>query len=201
MAFEQSVRALFSHYGAIRRIMIHREKDVARVAELRRLREEAGKRGAEVKAVVDRAKRAAEESDKSRADAVRALGLANVEKADLVKEVDSLKVEGACLKDENLRLQKVVESMCQPQVDDVRQFLDSAEGASLAGEIRLSGGLDLLEKIQKRFPNFEFRLEDLMEEHEVVEANVGGPNQAEPDQVMEVGPSIEAVAGEPTAET
>ncbi|CAB4283261.1 unnamed protein product [Prunus armeniaca] len=80
MAFEQSVRcgqllvwlvqALFSHYGAVRRVMIHREKDVARVAELRRSREEARKRDAEVKAVVDRAKRMADESAKKEVEAV-----------------------------------------------------------------------------------------------------------------------------------
>ncbi|CAL8991184.1 unnamed protein product [Prunus brigantina] len=85
MAFEQSVRALFSHYGAVRRVMIHREKDAARVAELRCTREEAGKRDAEVKAVVDRAKRMAEESTNKEVEAVRALGAAQVEKADLAK--------------------------------------------------------------------------------------------------------------------
>lgn len=37
------------HYGAIKRIIIHRQKDVARVAELRRMREEAGRRDAETK--------------------------------------------------------------------------------------------------------------------------------------------------------
>ncbi|CAB4313674.1 unnamed protein product [Prunus armeniaca] len=68
MAFEQSVRALFSHYGAVRRVMIHREKDVARVAELRRSREEARKRDAEVKAVVDRAKRMAVETQVEKAE-------------------------------------------------------------------------------------------------------------------------------------
>ncbi|CAL9025158.1 unnamed protein product [Prunus brigantina] len=127
MAFEQSVRALFSHYGAVRRVMIHREKDVARVAELRRNREEAGKRDAEVKAVVDRAKR---------------------------------------MTDESTRKEKALENACKPQVGEVKSFLESEEGAELAGEVRLSGGLDLLEKIQKRYPDFVFSLEDLLGEDE-----------------------------------
>lgn len=131
--------------------MIHREKDVARVAELRRVWEEAGKWDADVKAVVDLAKRAAEESDKKRVEAMRALGSAQVQKADLAKEVERLKAEGARLKDENVRLQKAVENACQPQVEDVKQYLELAEGSGLVGEIQLSGVLDLLEKIQKHF--------------------------------------------------
>ncbi|CAL9002350.1 unnamed protein product [Prunus brigantina] len=169
MAFEQSVglvQALFSHYGAVRRVMIHREKDVARVAELRRTREEAGKRDAEVKAVVDRAKRTAEESRNKEVEAVRALGAAQVEKADLAKERDRLGEKAARLKEENARLQKALENACQPQAEDVKSFLESEGGAELAGEIRLSGGMDLLEKIQKRYPDFVFSLEDLLGEDE-----------------------------------
>ncbi|CAL9016689.1 unnamed protein product, partial [Prunus brigantina] len=166
MAFEQGVRALFSHYGAVRRVMIHREKDVARVAELRRNREEAGKRDAEIKAVVDRAKRMADESARKEVEAVRALGAAQVEKADLAKERDRLGEKAARLKEENARLQKALENACQPQAEDVKSFLESEGGAELAGEIRLSGGMDLLEKIQKRYPDFVFSLEDFLGEDE-----------------------------------
>ncbi|CAL9030032.1 unnamed protein product [Prunus brigantina] len=158
--------ALFSHYGAVRRVMIHREKDVARVAELRRNREEAGKRDAEVKAVVDRANRTVEESKKKEVEAVRALGAAQVEKADLAKERDRLREKTAQLKEENIRLQKALENACQPQAEDVKSFLESEGGAELAGEIRLSGGMDLLEKIQKRYPDFVFSLEYLLGEDE-----------------------------------
>ncbi|PQQ05381.1 hypothetical protein Pyn_00887 [Prunus yedoensis var. nudiflora] len=147
LAFEQSARALFSHYGSIRRVRIHREKDAAGVHELRRVREEAGKPDVDTKAVVDRAKKMAEESNKKTVEVVRALGSTQVEKVELAKEDESLRTEGACLSDENAQLQRALENACQPQVEDVRQFLESAEGASLAGEIRLSGGLDLLERI------------------------------------------------------
>ncbi|PQQ03175.1 hypothetical protein Pyn_39279 [Prunus yedoensis var. nudiflora] len=50
--------------------MIHQEKDVARVAELQRVREETRKRDAQTKAMVDHGKKAAEESNKKRVEAV-----------------------------------------------------------------------------------------------------------------------------------
>lgn len=195
-----SVQALFSHFGAVRCVMIHQEKDVARVAELRRVREEAGKRDADVKEAVDRAKVAVEESEKKRVKAVRALGLAQVEKADLVKEVGALKVGNARLKDENLRLQKALENACQPQMEDVKRFLESAAGVELASEMRLSGGLDLLEKIQKRFPDFQFGLEDLIEEDDTTGPSNPSPNQPEPDRVAKTVVATETVAQEPDAE-
>lgn len=127
--------------------MIHHEKDVARVAELWRVQEEAGRHDAETKAVVERAKKVAKESSRKEVEAVRALGSAQVEKTKLAKEVERWREKGARLKDENIWLQKVLENACQPQAEDVRSFLESADGAGLAGEVRLSGGMDLLLKI------------------------------------------------------
>lgn len=50
--------------------MIHRKKDVARVAEVRRVLEEAEKPDTETKAVVDSAKKAVEESSRKEVEAV-----------------------------------------------------------------------------------------------------------------------------------
>lgn len=50
--------------------MIHRKKDVARVAEVRRVLEEAEKPDAETNAVVDSAKKAVEESSRKEVEAV-----------------------------------------------------------------------------------------------------------------------------------
>lgn len=61
---------MFWHYEAIRHIMIHRKKDVARVAEVRRVLEEAEKPDAETNAVVDSAKKAVEESSRKEVEAV-----------------------------------------------------------------------------------------------------------------------------------
>ncbi|PQQ16700.1 hypothetical protein Pyn_35198 [Prunus yedoensis var. nudiflora] len=47
-------------------------------------------------------------------------------------------------------------------MEDVKQFLWSVEGVELAGTIQFSGDLDLLKKIQKRYPEFVFSLEDLV---------------------------------------
>lgn len=92
-----------------------------------------------------------------------------------MKKAERLREKGARLKDENVRLQKALENACQPQVEDVKSFLELADGAGLAGEKRLSGCLDLLEKIQKRYPEFVFSLEDLVgkEEEEQEAANQG----------------------------
>lgn len=94
--------------------MIHHEKDVARVAELWRVQEEAGRHDAETKAVVERAKKVAKESSRKEVEAVRALGSAQVEKTKLAKEVERWREKGARLKDENIWLQKVLENACQP---------------------------------------------------------------------------------------
>lgn len=67
--------------------MIHREKDVPRVAELRRMREEARRRDAEAKAVADRAHKLVEESSRKEVEAVQALGSAQAKKTKLVREV------------------------------------------------------------------------------------------------------------------
>ncbi|CAL9006366.1 unnamed protein product [Prunus brigantina] len=206
MAFEQSVRALFSHYGVVRRVMIHREKDVGRVAELRRTREEAAKRDAEVKAVVDRAKRMADESAKKEVEAVRALGAAQVEKAELAKEASRLRERAAQLKEENTRLQKALENACKSQVEEVKSFLESEEGADLAGEVRLSSGLDLLGKIQKRYPDFVFNLEDLLGEDEDTGRGDIVPTPSVERQGAEVevavlGAEQMAVPREPSGET
>ncbi|CAB4309127.1 unnamed protein product [Prunus armeniaca] len=148
------------------------------------VREEAGKRDVETKAVVDRAKKVAKESSRNEVEALRALGSALVEKVELAKEVERWKEKGAQLKDENVRLQKALKNACQPQVEDVRSFLESADGAALAGEIQLSGGMYLLEKIQKCYPEFVFNLEDLVGEEE--EEEVVGPRKTE------LAPTIEA---------
>lgn len=92
--------------------MIHREKDAAGVDELRRVREEAGKRDVDTKVVVDRAKKMAEESNKKMVEVVRGLGSAQVEKVELAKEDESLRTKGAWLSDENARLQRVLENAC-----------------------------------------------------------------------------------------
>ncbi|CAL9022417.1 unnamed protein product, partial [Prunus brigantina] len=167
MAFEQS--ALFSHYGAVRRVMIHREKDVARV------------------------------------EAVRALGAAQVEKAELAKEMGRLREKASQLKEENARLQKALENACKPQAEEVKSFLESEEGAELAGEVRLSGGLDLLEKIQKRYPDFVFSLEDLLGEDEDMGRDDPEPTPSAEDQGAEAEVTITGaeqvnVSKEPGAE-
>lgn len=107
-----------------------------------------------------------------------------------------MRVKGARLKDENVRLQKAVVNACQPQVEDVKSFLESADGAGLVGEIQLSGGLDLLEKIHKRYLEFVFSLEDLVDEEEKGQW-VADQGQAEPTATVEV-PTV--ATGERVAE-
>ncbi|CAL9003696.1 unnamed protein product, partial [Prunus brigantina] len=85
--------------------------------EVRRNREEAGKRDAEVKAAVDRAKRMTDESTRKEVEAVRALGAAQVQKAELAKEMGRQREKASQLKDENARLQKALENACKPQAD------------------------------------------------------------------------------------
>ncbi|CAB4313675.1 unnamed protein product [Prunus armeniaca] len=80
--------------------------------------------------------------------------------------MDRLRERASRLKEESMCLQKALENACTPQVEDVRSFLESEGGVELAGEILLSGGLDLLEKIQKRYPEFVLSLEDLLGEEE-----------------------------------
>ncbi|PQQ01151.1 hypothetical protein Pyn_41158 [Prunus yedoensis var. nudiflora] len=83
--------------------------------------------GANTKAVVEYAKKATEESNKKRVEAVRALELDEVEKAELAKEAEKWRVKSTRLSEENVCLQRAVENACQSQVEDVKQFLDSAE--------------------------------------------------------------------------
>lgn len=111
--------------------MLYREKDLVRVAELWRLRDEIGKKDADVEAskvAVERATKAEEGSKKKRVEAVQALESSWAEKVELVKEAGKCKKEGTRLKEENSRLQTAVENACHLQTKDVKQFLDSAEG-------------------------------------------------------------------------
>ncbi|CAL9019767.1 unnamed protein product, partial [Prunus brigantina] len=101
-----------------------------------------------------------------------------------------LREKASQLKEENARLQKALENACKPRAEEVKSFLESEEGAELAGEVRLSGGLDLLEKIQKRYPDFVFSLEDLLGEDEDMGRDDPEPTPSAEDQGAEAEVTI-----------